>query len=784
MSNPRGRGGSGRAVGFKSKPVMTKSADENSEEFDINDGSFKIQKEKNCPYDEWKLYFPTQKFTESQKIAKIIIDMRKHFKTFAHWYDYDVIAETSAFHLKMDRLIDDKELDSNWPSWYQDFLNDPVNTLTAVGLAMHSVVSEFLKQKGESMKFYKRIFVRPIGWQPVTRLQNIENAAGKLVCTSGVVKCVETIEVHPKYICFQCTECSASLCVEQKSLDHITMPSSCIKNCDAKTNFITMMSSPFTVISPKQKIQIREISYQKDDNEVLLEVELTEDQVGSVSAGYQVLITGVLIYTSNISEAHQARNYKPHFQCHSIVCQQGMNFEMYKQIQNNVVPNIVYELENEQNIFKLLIQSFCKNIYRREEAKAAILLALLSGNELIQLGRSDSHVLLLGNPGTGKSNLLLQAVEISPRGVFVSGPMSTVAGLTVSVTGEGNVEAGALALANNGDCCIDELDKSRSIQKILLEAMEQQEISIAKCSALTTLAARCSVLASANPINSIYDQSKTVIQNVNFEPQLLSRFDLIVPFVENVQINNSHFISFMMRQSKDKASTSTSTSTSNLETGFFDSTANASQSSHRIKKIDPQENIKTLSTKELKDYINFVKHTFRPKLSSEAKKELRTFCKEHAILIKGNDELSSWGIGRFAQSMIRLALSRARAEMSEVATLEHAKDVIWLYKYNSVDIYNEYYQNAGNMNNSNPFGTIKRKTNTNVKALSKPKQMKAFLEYLEEKSEEEDRKEFTTKELKAFASEIGIKDFDDIITRLNYEGAILKTANGYRIPNI
>lgn len=620
------------------------------------------------------------------------------------------------------------------------------------------------------------IIFRPIGWQPVTRLQDIESISSKLVCTSGIVKSVGVVEVHPKYICFQCTACSASLCVEQKSLDHITMPSSCVKGCDAKTNFITMMSSPFTVISPQQKLQMREISYQKDDNEVLLEVELTEDQVGSVSAGFQVIITGVLIYTSNASESHHAKNYKPYFQCHSIVCQQGMNFEMYKQIQNNVVPNIVYTLEHEQNIFKLLIQSFCSNIFGREEAKAALLLGLLSGNNLIESRRSDSHVLLLGNPGTGKSNLLLQAAEISPRGVFVSGPMSTIAGLTVNVTGEGNVEAGALALSDNGDCCIDELDKSGQIQKILLEAMEQQEISIAKCSVLTTLAARCSVLASANPINSIYDQSKTVLQNVKFEPQLLSRFDLIVPFVENVQTTNSHFINFMNRKLQNNATSS------RIDTGFFD-TSTASQSSHRIK-IDPEENIKTLTEKELKDFIEFVKHTFRPKLSPEAKEELKAFCKEHSILIKGNEELSCWGIGRFIESMIRLTLSRARAEMSEVATLEHAQDVIWLYKYNSVDIYNEYYQEAGSVNNTNPFGTIKRKTNTNVKALSKPKQMKAFLEFLEEKSEEEERREFTTKELKTYASEIGIKDYDDIITRLNYEGAILKTADGYRIVNL
>lgn len=121
--------------------------------------------------------------------------------------------------------------------------------------------------------------------------------------------------------------------------------------------------------------------------------------------------------------------------------------------------------------------------------------------------RSDIHVLVVGDPGLGKSQMLRAAAALSPRAIFVCANTTTTAGLTVAVSREGskgdvNIEAGALVLADRGVCCIDELDKMSSDPHSLLEAMEQQQISIAKSGVVTSLKSRCSILAAANPVGN------------------------------------------------------------------------------------------------------------------------------------------------------------------------------------------------------------------------------------------------------------------------------------------
>lgn len=167
--------------------------------------------------------------------------------------------------------------------------------------------------------------------------------------------------------------------------------------------------------------------------------------------------------------------------------------------------------------------------------------------------RSDIHVLLVGDPGLGKSQLLQAITQLAPRGVYVCGSYSSSSGLTVSLLkesttqtsrergsgsggggggcgGQGDyvLEAGALVLADQGLCCIDEFDKlSRVEHQSLLEAMEQQTISVCKAGVVCTLPARTSLLCAANPRHGHYTQSKTLLENVHLPLALLSRFDLI-----------------------------------------------------------------------------------------------------------------------------------------------------------------------------------------------------------------------------------------------------------------
>lgn len=195
------------------------------------------------------------------------------------------------------------------------------------------------------------------------------------------------------------------------------------------------------------------------------------------------------------------------------------------------------ELSRRDDLYNVLTDCIAPSIYGNRDIKKAILCLLMGGSKKILPDgmklRGDINVLLLGDPGTAKSQLLKFVEKVAPISIYTSGKGSSAAGLTASVqrdatTREFYLEGGAMVLADGGVVCIDEFDKMRDEDRVAIhEAMEQQTISIAKAGITTILNARTSVLAAANPIFGRYDDMKTPGENIDFQTTILSRFDMI-----------------------------------------------------------------------------------------------------------------------------------------------------------------------------------------------------------------------------------------------------------------
>lgn len=621
--------------------------------------------------------------------------------------------------------------------------------------------------------YLQKFYSRPIGYDNQVSLDKLYLSAGQLVSVTGTVTRVEPSKFSRKITCFKCSMCAALIVVKQKPNSVIqTTPTSCHKGCPARSRFVELLTSPHTITQLKQVVTIRENLYDTDLNKVQ-NVTLIQDLVNTVIVGMSVTVTGIVKHEhakpQKFVNPNECKKLKSYLKCFSV--EQRHKVSPMSEVSITDQRDVLQMMKAEPSPFRVLVHSLCPSIYGREEVKAGLILALLSGNELMPYRRSESHVLLVGIPGAGKSKLLQFCAEVSTKGMFVSGPTSTGVGLLANVGKKGTVDAGPLVLADGGVCCIDEFDKMASHSHVLLESMEQQVVSIMKCGVLVNMPSRVSIIAAANPVTSFYDRKKTMLQNVKIKTPLMSRFDLIFALETNSRESDDQFLAHI--NSKDSSAGSSSFFSSS---NFSPMTTGKKTGTSWIKQ-NYKEPVNTLSLPLLKFFIGYARENIKPTLSLEAKVAIKTFYLEMQQANVGPEvQVVTF---RQLEALMRLTLARARADLAEIATREHALEVISIMKHSMIDIYPDDDPLDATVSSS---GATKRRAE-NLSSLSKPKQMKAFKEHLENEVELQNRDEFSKAEIKNMAKELGIKDVNEIIDRFNYAQflLILNTGNGYKV---
>ena len=479
--------------------------------------------------------------SEQQTAAALANDLEKFLKAFkdrdSNYKYFDRINNMMASGAQS-LIVDYIDLDSYNPLLAKEITHKPDEYLEAFNEAVLSVLREIHPDYEQEIR--EKIRVRIGNYTVQKGLREINaDLINKLVSISGMV--VRSSEVKPlaKKVAYKCTNCNT---VTEAQLKGLVMKKP-IK-CPACSEKELEMDPESSLFIDFQMVRLQELPEDLPAGQLphYIEVTVMSDLVDQCRPGDRIILTGIIrIEQEQLAPQAKTSLFRLRMEGNNIEYLGGRAGSK----DTRYVERIMISTEDERQIrtiaskpdaYEKLIASFAPHIYGHEPIKEAILLLIVgSVTKRLEDGstrRGDINVLLVGDPGTAKSEMLKFTAKIAPRGLYTSGRGSTAAGLTAAVirdkSGIMMLEAGAVVLGDQGIVCIDEFDKIKPEDRSALhEVMEQQTCSVAKGGIVATLNARTSILSASNPIYGKYDPYKNITENVNLPVPLLTRFDLI-----------------------------------------------------------------------------------------------------------------------------------------------------------------------------------------------------------------------------------------------------------------
>ena len=533
-------------------------------------------------------------------------------------------------------------------------INEPDRVLRAFSEALREFVAQEDPEYAEQVeKFVVRISNLP----KTTSLRSLRsNLLGKLVMIEGIL--VRATPVKEKLVRLRIRhvhpECGEEFDWppegELGPLDELEKPKVC-PICGKSGGSFKILYEKSKMVD-WQKIVVQERPEEVPPGQLprSIEVVLTDELVDVARPGDRIMVVGIVRVRPDTTLGKKRGIFDVYIEANNI------------DVSQRVLEEVTITREDEERIRALardpwidkkIVASIAPTIYGMWDIKEAIALALFGGVPKVYRDgtrrRGDIHVLMIGDPGTAKSQLLQYVVKIAPRAIYTTGKGATAAGLTAAVirdktTGEYYLEAGALVLADGGVAAIDEIDKMREEDRSAIhEAMEQQTVSIAKAGIVARLNARTTVIAAGNPRFGRYLPDRPLAENINLPPPILSRFDLIFVIRDVPDPERDRALArFVLQVHSD--------------TDFAKP------------EIEPEL---------LRKYISYARRYIKPRLTDEAMKLLEDFFTEMRRAAGGPNSAIPM-TARQLEALIRLAEAHARMKLRDRVTREDAEAAIRL----------------------------------------------------------------------------------------------------------